>query len=155
CDLSFELAAGCLAALLGRSGAGKSTLLRCAVGLEPFETGIIEVDGIAVRGTAESSAQERAAALRRIRERVGLVFQNFELFPHLSVLENCVLAPMRVKGKPRTAATSRAHELLGQLGLAGLADALPERLSGGQRQRVAIARALALEPRVVFYDEPT
>jgi ABC-type polar amino acid transport system ATPase subunit len=87
--------------------------------------------------------------------RVGLVFQSFELFPHLSVLDNCTLAPMRARGKPRAAAEKHALELLDQLGLADKAGAFPEALSGGQRQRVAIARALAVEPRVLLYDEPT
>lgn len=154
-ELTFALPAGTLTALLGRSGAGKSTMLRCIMGLEPFERGTIEVDGAVVRGTEECSAQERARAVRAVRERLGLVFQSFELFPHLSALENCTLAPLRVKGQPRAKAEARARALLEQLGLSAQVDAFPDRLSGGQKQRVAIARALCLEPRVLLYDEPT
>jgi ABC-type polar amino acid transport system ATPase subunit len=153
--LSFELPAGTLTALLGPSGAGKSTMLRCVLGLEPFEAGTIEVDGVVVRGTSESTPEERRRAIALARARLGLVFQAFELFPHLSALENCALAPHHVKGTPRSAALARARELLCQLGLEQRLHAFPEQLSGGQRQRVAIARALAMEPRVLLYDEPT
>jgi ABC-type polar amino acid transport system ATPase subunit len=153
--LSLELESGALVALLGRSGAGKSTLLRCMVGLEPFERGEIEVDGAVLRGTEECTAREREASLRALRERTGLVFQSFELFPHLTALENCTLAPMKVKGLPRVQAEAQARGLLEQLGLGDKADFHPARLSGGQRQRVAIARALAMAPRVLLYDEPT
>ena len=144
--VSFRIPTGRLAVLLGRSGAGKSTLLRCLVGLEPFDSGSIEVDGVAAR------AAEGAAALRG---RVGLVPQAFDLFPHLSALENCALAPHLVRGEPRPAAEARARRLLAALGLEGKEGAYPAQLSGGQRQRVAIARALAMEPRVLLYDEPT
>ncbi len=153
--MSFDLPAGTLTALLGRSGAGKSTMLRCVMGLESFETGSIDIDGVIVRGTKESSPQERALAIAKSRERLGLVFQSFELFPHLTALENCVLAPMQVKKEARSTAQKRARELLCQLGLEQRLDAYPEQLSGGQKQRVAIARALAMEPRVLLYDEPT
>jgi len=153
--LSFDLPAGTLTALLGRSGAGKSTVLRCVMGLEPFERGTIEIDGAMVQGTAEVSADVRAEQLRVARARLGLVFQSFELFPHLTAIDNCTLAPIRVKGLDVGAARRRATELLEQLGLGARLDAYPEQLSGGQRQRVAIARALAMEPRVLLYDEPT
>jgi ABC-type polar amino acid transport system ATPase subunit len=153
--VSFEVPAGTLTALLGRSGAGKSTLLRCIMGLETFEEGLIEVDGVVVRGTSVGSPFERQQALRQARDRLGLVFQHFELFPHLTALENCVLAPVHVKHQSRPQAVARARELLVQLGLESKLDAYPDHLSGGQRQRVAIARALALEPRVLLYDEPT
>lgn len=153
--LSFDLPAGTLTALLGRSGAGKSTVLRCVMGLEPFESGTIEIDGVIVQGTKEVSADVRAGQLKSARATLGLVFQSFELFPHLTALENCVLAPMQVKGKSRSDAEKRARELLVQLGLEHRIDAFPEQLSGGQKQRVAIARALAMEPRVLLYDEPT
>jgi ABC-type polar amino acid transport system ATPase subunit len=153
--LSFELEAGTLAAMLGRSGAGKSTMLRCVLGLEPFEAGCIDVDGVVVKGTAEMRPHERRDALAEARRRMGLVFQAFELFPHLTALENCVLAPMQVKGQPRAAAEALAIELLTSLGLEARLHAFPDQLSGGQRQRVAIARALAMEPRVLLYDEPT
>ncbi len=153
--LSLELESGALVALLGRSGAGKSTLLRCMVGLEPFERGEMEVDGAVLRGTEECTVREREAGLRALRERTGLVFQSFELFPHLTALENCTLAPMKVKGLPRAQAEAQALGLLEQLGLQDKAAFHPARLSGGQRQRVAIARALAMAPRVLLYDEPT
>jgi ABC-type polar amino acid transport system ATPase subunit len=153
--LSFDLPAGTLTALLGRSGAGKSTMLRCVMGLESFETGTLDIDGVTVRGTTECAPAERARAVAASRERLGLVFQSFELFPHLSVLENCVLAQVHVKRTPRAQAVERARGLLVQLGLEARLQAWPEQLSGGQKQRVAIARALALEPRVLLYDEPT
>lgn len=153
--MSFDLPAGTLTALLGKSGAGKSTMLRCVMGLESFETGTIDVDGVIVRGTKESSPHERKLAIARSRERLGLVFQSYELFPHLTALENCVLAPMQVKKESRGVAEKRGRELLCQLGLELRLDAFPEQLSGGQKQRVAIARALAMEPRVLLYDEPT
>ncbi|MFZ5444813.1 MAG: amino acid ABC transporter ATP-binding protein [Myxococcota bacterium] len=153
--LSFELPAGTLTALLGRSGAGKSTMLRCIMGLEPFERGTIEVDGVVVRGTLECGPAERRRAIAESRQRLGLVFQAFELFPHLTALQNCTLAPVQVKKEPLALAEQRARELLCQLGLEHRLDAYPEQLSGGQKQRVAIARALAMEPRVLLYDEPT
>lgn len=132
--------------VLGRSGAGKTTLLRCLSGLDPFERGVIEVAGVRAAGSQPSTA---------LRGKVGLVFQTLELFPHLSVLDNCVLAPIRVLGMTRQEAIARATALLGDLELADKAVAHPEALSGGQRQRVAIARALMVEPRVLLYDEPT
>ncbi len=153
--LSFSLEAGTLTALLGRSGAGKSTMLRCIMGLEPFEKGTIEVDGVTVRGTQETSEKERAESLGEARKKLGLVFQSFELFPHLTALENCVLAQMKVKHRSRAKAEDFARALLTQLGLEARLMAYPEQLSGGQKQRVAIARALAMEPRVLLYDEPT
>jgi ABC-type polar amino acid transport system ATPase subunit len=153
--LSFELPAGTLVALLGRSGAGKSTMLRCLIGLEPFERGRVDADGATVLGTEEQAPREREEALGGVRARLGLVFQSFELFPHLTALENCVLAPMQVKHLPRDEAEARALGLLEQLGLSERARAFPEQLSGGQKQRVAIARALAMQPRILLYDEPT
>lgn len=153
--ISFDLPRGTLTALLGRSGAGKSTLLRCLMGLEPFERGTIEIDDVIIRGTEEVSRKERDDQLRRARERMGLVFQSFELFPHLTALENCVLAPIKVKRQTRTEAEKRARELLCSLGLGDKAESHPDQLSGGQKQRVAIARALAMEPQLLLYDEPT
>jgi ABC-type polar amino acid transport system ATPase subunit len=147
--LSFHVPAGRLVAILGQSGAGKSTLLRCLVGLELFEGGVIEIDGVAAR------ARDGRRACALLRGRVGLVPQSLDLFPHLSALANCTLAPRVVKREPRVAAEARAARLLARLGLAGKLDAYPEQLSGGQRQRVAIVRALAMEPRVLLYDEPT
>jgi ABC-type polar amino acid transport system ATPase subunit len=148
--LSLHVPAGQVASILGKSGAGKSTLLRCLVGLDPFDAGSIEIDGLTV-----TPAGSRAGGPAQMLGRVGLVFQSFELFPHLTVLDNCTLAPIRARGQARAAAEERALELLEQLGLAEKAGAFPEALSGGQRQRVAIARALAVEPKVLLYDEPT
>jgi ABC-type polar amino acid transport system ATPase subunit len=153
--LSFDLPAGTLTALLGRSGAGKSTMLRCVMGLEAFESGTLDVDGVRVRGTAECAADERGHAVSLARTRLGFVFQSYELFPHLDVLENCVLAQVLTRGLGRARAEDKARGLLVQLGLEARLHAWPSQLSGGQRQRVAIARALALEPRVLLYDEPT
>ncbi len=153
--MSFDLPAGTLTALLGRSGAGKSTMLRCVMGLESFERGSIDIDGVVVRGTEECTPKERAQALAAAREKLGLVFQSHELFPHLTALDNCALAPMHVRRESRSVAEKHAREILVQLGLEQRLDAFPEQLSGGQRQRVAIARALVMEPRVLLYDEPT
>jgi ABC-type polar amino acid transport system ATPase subunit len=147
--ISFLVVTGRLAAVLGPSGAGKSTLLRCLVGLDPFDAGEIEIDGVTVR------AGDGRRGFAALHGRIGLVPQAFDLFPHLSVLENCTLAPRVVKREPRVAAEARAERLLDRLGLGGKLGAYPEQLSGGQRQRVAIARALAMEPRVLLYDEPT
>ncbi|OJH36331.1 amino acid ABC transporter ATP-binding protein [Cystobacter ferrugineus] len=130
--VSFTLETGQLAAILGPSGSGKSTLLRCIVGLERPDAGTLHLGGQA-----------------------GLVFQSFELFPHLTALANCTLAQRLVARRPRAEAEARARSLLESLGLGHQLDAWPETLSGGQRQRVAIARALAMEPAVLLYDEPT
>ncbi len=150
--VSFEIPGGTLAGVLGMSGAGKTTLLRCLAGLEWFDKGSVEVAGFRAEGVPPGAGRKGGPALRG---KVGLVFQSFELFPHLRVLENCVLAPMKVKGEARDVAEARARSLLEQLGLGAKADAWPDHLSGGQRQRVAIARALAMEPKVLLYDEPT
>ena len=153
--MSVDLPKGTLTAVVGRSGAGKSTMLRCVVGLEPFESGCIEVAGAQVRGTRESTPRRRAAGVAATRAKLGLVFQSYELFPHLTVLENCVLAPVKVKGVHRREAEADARALLAELGLERQLDAWPEQLSGGQRQRVAIARAWCMKPEVLLYDEPT
>ncbi len=146
--ISFALERGGLAAVLGMSGSGKTTLLRCLVGLERFDGGSISVGNLTVRpGNGKGS--------EGLPGHVGLVFQSFELFPHLTVVENCVLAPCKVKGEARAEAESRARGLLDELGLGQKLAAFPEQLSGGQRQRVAIARALSMQPDVLLYDEPT
>jgi ABC-type polar amino acid transport system ATPase subunit len=154
-DVSFEVRAGGTAAILGRSGAGKSTLLRCLVGLECFDRGTILVEGASVRGLDRVEASVQLTEQTALRGQVGLVFQSFELFPHMSVLDNCTLAPTQVKRMPREQAIALARRLIDQLGLRGKESAYPDHLSGGQRQRVAIARALAMGPRVLLYDEPT
>jgi len=144
--VSLAVREGSTAAILGPSGGGKSTLLRCLVGLERYDGGAVRVDGKTVR------AGDGPASLRG---QVGMVFQGFELFGNLSVLDNCTLAPMKVRKLGRAEAEREARRLLGSLGLEGKEDAYPDHLSGGQRQRVAIARALAMGPRVLCYDEPT
>jgi polar amino acid transport system ATP-binding protein len=133
--------------LIGASGSGKSTLLRCINRLEPFDHGRILLDGVAV----DDPSFGRTGLCRR----VAIVFQAFNLFPHQTVLDNVTLAPRRVHGLDRAAAEARAHELLGRLGLEGLAAKYPEQLSGGQQQRVAVVRALATDPDVLLLDEVT
>jgi len=148
-DVSFSAEPGALITISGASGAGKTTLLRCLAGLEPFRRGSVDVGDVRV------DADGDAGAHLRLRGHVGLVFQTLELFPHLTALENCILAPMRVRGTARAEAEIAARGLLATLGLADKGAAYPAHLSGGQRQRVAIARALAMAPRVLLYDEPT
>jgi ABC-type polar amino acid transport system ATPase subunit len=153
--VSFSVPAGGTAAVLGKSGAGKSTLLRCLVGLEHFDRGTITVERDQVHGLDRVDKATQLREQLALRGRVGLVFQSFELFPHMTVLENCTLAPIQVRGLARDAAATEARRLLEQLGLEGKERAFPDHLSGGQRQRVAIARALCMGPRVLLYDEPT
>ena len=145
-ELSLDAPAGALVAILGRSGAGKSTLLRCVCGLDRFDAGAVEVEGTRVLGGADPTP---------LLGKVGLVFQSLELFPHLRVLDNLVLAPVRAHGADPAAARARASDLLRDLELPDKERAFPAALSGGQRQRVAIARALMVEPKVLLYDEPT
>ena len=132
--------------IIGPSGSGKSTLLRCMNHLEEPTAGEVTIDGITLSGEAN---------INKVREEVGMVFQRFNLFPHMTVLENIMLAPMKVKHVARDAAEKTARELLARVGLAEKADAYPDNLSGGQQQRVAIARALAMRPKVMLFDEPT
>ena len=139
-------------AIVGPSGGGKSTLLRCLNYLETFDEGAVEIAGVAL---VPNMGRKEAATLRAMRARVGMVFQQFNLFPHLSVLDNITLAPRVVKGEARDAAEARARALLDKVGLADRAGAYPHELSGGQQQRVAIARALAQQPEVMLFDEPT
>jgi polar amino acid transport system ATP-binding protein len=135
-------------AIIGKSGSGKSTLLRCINGLEAFQSGTLTVEGKAID-------THNAAALRALRQRVGMVFQSFNLFGHLSVGRNIMLAPSLVKGIKPAEAQAQAQQLLLRVGLAEKFDAMPEQLSGGQQQRVAIARALAMQPAVLLCDEIT
>lgn len=145
--ISTEVEKGEVVALIGPSGSGKSTFLRCLNLLETPTSGTIVVDGIELT--------DRKADIARIRQRIGMVFQHFHLFPHMTVLDNITFAPIRVKGMSAEAARSKAHELLARVGLADKADSYPSRLSGGQKQRVAIARSLAMEPDIMLFDEPT
>ena len=152
---SATFAPDAVTALVGPSGGGKSTLLRCINGLERFDTGSIEVYGERVAsGTGPRSADERAA-IARVRSRVGMVFQQFHLFQHMSALSNVAEAPMRVLGLSRAEATERAAALLDKVGVSHRSAALPREMSGGEQQRVAIARALAMSPRALLLDEPT
>ncbi|MBQ1868592.1 MULTISPECIES: amino acid ABC transporter ATP-binding protein [Selenomonas] len=132
--------------IIGPSGSGKSTLLRCMNYLEVPTKGKVSVDGILLDGEAN---------INKVREEVGMVFQRFNLFPHMTVLENIMLAPMKVRKVSREAAEKEARELLARVGVADKADNYPTQLSGGQQQRVAIARALAMKPKVMLFDEPT
>jgi ABC-type polar amino acid transport system ATPase subunit len=145
-DVNLSVEQGQVVVVLGPSGSGKSTLLRCINLLEDFDRGEIRVDGVRVG---------RGKALTRIRSQVGMVFQSFNLFPHMTARRNIALAPMRVHGISAADADSRAMQLLRKVGLESHADKYPSQLSGGQQQRVAIARALAMEPKVLLFDEPT
>jgi ABC-type polar amino acid transport system ATPase subunit len=142
--------------IIGRSGSGKSTLLRCANFLEEPTAGSVEVDGIRV-GADPLHARSRAhrEQIRQIRLRAQMLFQEFNLFPHMRVIDNLIEAPVRVKGVPRDEAIATAERYLDKVGLAEKRDEFPARLSGGQKQRVAIARALTMEPKVLLFDEPT
>ena len=151
--VDLEAERGKVLAIVGSSGAGKTTLLRALNYLTPFTAGEVVVAGLRLRpGMCERAD---AGELRAVRRRVGMVFQSFHLFPHLSALENVGEAPRRVLGLDADAAHARARALLERVGLAAHADAMPHTLSGGQQQRVAIARALAMEPVVLLLDEPT
>ncbi len=156
-DLDLDVARGERVAVIGPSGSGKSTLLRILMTLEPIDAGTIEVEGEHLwhcrRGTELVPADQRH--LRHVRGKVGMVFQQFNLFPHMTALGNIIEAPLRVLGLPRAEAVQRAMLLLEKVGLADKRDAYPAQLSGGQQQRVAIARALAMHPRVLLLDEVT
>ena len=153
--VSFTVARSELAVIIGPSGCGKSTLLRCLNGLETFDSGRVRIGDITLERHNHPRSRDLNGKLRELRKEVGMVFQAFNLFPHLTVLENAVKAPMKVKGLSRTAAVELATELLVKVGLEDRAHYYPSQLSGGQQQRAAIARALAMSPRVMLYDEPT
>jgi polar amino acid transport system ATP-binding protein len=146
--IDLQVSPGEVIAIIGKSGSGKSTLLRCINGLEEFQSGSLTVDG-------KPLLYKNAQAMRELRQHVGMIFQSFNLFPHLTVGENIMLAPSLVKKKDRTSATDHARQLLERVGLTEKFDAYAEQLSGGQQQRVAIARALAMEPAVLLCDEIT
>jgi polar amino acid transport system ATP-binding protein len=146
-QVDLDVAAGDCTVIIGPSGAGKSTLLRCVNGLERTDEGQIEIDGERLRYDEPT--------LNRMRSRIGMVFQSFNLFPHMSALENVMAGPVHVHDTPKAQAREEAHALLERVGLGDKPNRYPGRLSGGQQQRVAIARALALKPKLMLFDEPT
>ncbi len=155
--ISFEVNKGEVLSVIGPSGSGKSTLLRCCTLLERADAGRIAYDDLVMADTGADGKAEYSPSpvLQQIRRRFGLVFQNFNLFPHFSVLRNLTEAPVRVLKVPKKEAEDRARALLEKVGLSGRENAYPCELSGGQQQRVAIARALAMQPELLFFDEPT
>ncbi|HXP38323.1 MAG TPA: amino acid ABC transporter ATP-binding protein [Solirubrobacteraceae bacterium] len=155
--VSLEVARGEVMCLLGPSGSGKSTLLRCINHLEKINSGRLSVDGelVGYRQVGDKLHELRESEVAQKRSQIGMVFQHFNLFPHMTALENVTCAPIRVKGDAREHAEARGRELLDQVGLGDKVDAYPSQLSGGQQQRVAIARALAMEPKLMLFDEPT
>lgn len=144
--ISFEINNGEIGVVLGRSGAGKTTLIRCINGLESFDSGKIVLDDIEIKSSSD---------MKEVRGQIGMVFQNFNLFPHLSVIENIIESPVRVFSKNKDEAIKEALELLEMVDLLDKKDHYPYQLSGGQQQRVAIARSCALKPKVLCFDEPT
>src|SRR5947207_1196683 len=146
-DCTTEVSKGEVVVVCGPSGSGKSTLIKCVNGLEPFQKGDIAVDGISVA--------DPKTDLSKLRSRIGMVFQNFELFPHMSVQKNLTLAQVKVLGRDEATATEKGMKLLDRVGLLAHKDKFPGQLSGGQQQRVAIARALSMDPIAMLFDEPT
>jgi ABC-type polar amino acid transport system ATPase subunit len=146
-DINEEVKEGQTVVVCGPSGSGKSTLLRCINGLEPFQKGEITVDGVSVG--------DRATNLYKLRTEIGMVFQRFELYPHMTALQNITLAPIKVRNKSKKEAGDHAISLLERVGIPEKAHEYPANLSGGQQQRVAIARSLAMEPKIMMFDEPT
>ena len=146
-DIDEVIQRGQTVVICGPSGSGKSTLLRCINGLEPIQKGDVKVDGISVADPKTN--------LYRLREKIGMVFQRFELYPHMTALQNITLAPMKVRKLSRKKAEQKARQLLERVGIPEKADVYPASLSGGQQQRVAIARSLAMEPDYMMFDEPT
>jgi polar amino acid transport system ATP-binding protein len=147
--VDLEVARGEVVCVIGPSGSGKSTLLRCINLLAPPDEGRVFLEGVEITG------KRTQAEINSVRQRIGMVFQQFNLFPHKSALENVVLAQTAVRGRPEKEARSKAESILARVGLSDKLDEYPERLSGGQQQRVAIARALAMDPRVMLFDEVT
>lgn len=152
-DINLRIHFGEIVVLLGPSGSGKSTLLRCLNGLEEPDAGSIRVDNILWDNSMNAPMKKKA--IRELRNLTGMVFQSFNLFPHLTVLENVITAPVTVKNMPKEQAIELAESLLLKVGLVGKKHEYPSRLSGGQQQRVAIARALAMQPQIMLFDEPT
>ena len=146
-DLSLSVSQGEVVVLIGPSGCGKSTLLRCINGLEPVQGGSVKLHGEPV--------EHGKSSLYNIRQKIGMVFQSYDLFPHMTVMKNVTLAPLKVQGRNKDEVTKQAMELLGRVGLADKADAYPSELSGGQKQRVAIVRSLIMNPDIMLLDEIT
>ncbi|HEU5034071.1 MAG TPA: amino acid ABC transporter ATP-binding protein [Mycobacteriales bacterium] len=155
--IDLEVGQGEVMCILGPSGSGKSTFLRCINHLEKVDGGRLYVDGelVGYQQRGDRLYELRDHEVARKRSEIGMVFQRFNLFPHLTALENVIEAPIRVKKESKATAVARAHELLTRVGLGDRADAYPRQLSGGQQQRVAIARALAMDPKLMLFDEPT
>jgi ABC-type polar amino acid transport system ATPase subunit len=151
--VSVTVPKGGVAAVIGPSGGGKSTLLRCINGLEPFQGGQVSIDDVSLSAGADE--RSRKQTLLRVRRRVGMVFQQFNLFPHMSALDNVLSGPLFVLRTARDAAEPHCRQLLERVGLGDKLHARPDQLSGGQQQRVAIARALAVKPEAILFDEPT
>ena len=151
--VDLEVTPGEVVVIIGPSGAGKSTFLRCLNFLEEPSAGIIEIDDLKV--DAQEPLRRQRKHIRKLRQKAGMVFQSFNLFPHLTAFENIIEAPVTVKGLSKRDATEKAEELLEWVGLLDKRDEYPSRLSGGQQQRVAIARALCMEPKIMLFDEPT
>jgi polar amino acid transport system ATP-binding protein len=155
-DISLTVSEGQVVSIIGPSGSGKSTLLRCATQLETMDGGSLKYLGkSAVRDEGGKAVYASHAELRQLRSSFGLVFQNFNLFPHYTVLKNITEAPMLIQKREKNEVYATARDLLAKMGLADREDAYPYQLSGGQQQRVSIARALAMKPKILFFDEPT
>ncbi|MCL4554802.1 MAG: amino acid ABC transporter ATP-binding protein [Actinobacteria bacterium] len=157
-DINLDVYPGEVVVFIGASGSGKTTLLRCLNYLTPFDSGSVIIDGEPMGHRYDESGRkvhDRSNALCRKRSRIGMVFQHFNLFPHMTVLQNVIEAPVLIKKMPRQRAVALARDLLKKVGLLDKVDEYPSRLSGGQQQRVAIARALAMEPKIMLFDEVT
>jgi polar amino acid transport system ATP-binding protein len=152
--VDLHIGKGEVMALIGPSGSGKSSLLRCVSGLEPFDQGVVRINAIEIKGTEfRHWSRENREHMRRAR--IGMVFQQFNLFPHMTVLENLIEAPIQVLRLSRASAVARAHSVLDKVSMRAFVDRYPAALSGGEKQRVAIARALAMNPECMLFDEPT
>ena len=157
-DLDFSVQKGEVVSIIGPSGSGKTTVLRVLMTLEPIQAGVMYVDGEPLNKMPAADGQlveASRAHIRRIRAKIGMVFQNFNLFPHMTALHNCIESPVHTQGKSKAEASEEAMRLLDMVGLADKAGHYPSQLSGGQQQRVAIARTLAMHPEILLFDEPT